>query len=94
MASIPPDGSSNAKWIKLYRQHCLLAENSNAKILITGDSLIAGLSRYSHVWERILPYLIRLILELEKTVLKTLFGVLKIFRHPINSKICNNLMRD
>ena len=52
MASVPSDQSFNAKWIKLHRQHCLFVENRNTEILITGDWYMAGLSRYSHVWEK------------------------------------------
>ena len=52
MASVPLDQSFNAKWIKFHCQHCLLAENSNAEILITSELYLAGLSRYYHVWKK------------------------------------------
>ena len=49
MASVASDRIFNAKWIKLHR---VLAESSNATILIAGDSLIVYLSRYFNVWEK------------------------------------------
>ena len=52
IASVSSDGRFNAKLKKFYGHHYLLIENSNTEVLITGDFLIAGLFRYSHVWEK------------------------------------------
>ena len=52
MASVPSDRSCNAKWVKLHCKYYLLVESNNVKILITGDSLIASLTRYSNVREK------------------------------------------
>ena len=43
MASVSSDGRFNAKLIKFYHQYYLLIESSDTEILLTGDSLIAGL---------------------------------------------------
>ena len=53
MASVPPDRSFNPKLVNLHRQYCLLPWNSNTEILITGDLLNAGISRYCHVWVKL-----------------------------------------
>ena len=81
MASVPLEWNFNGKWINLDGQHNFIAENSNVAILITDDTLIGGLARYSYFWKNHFAHLMSLILELEETMLKIIFfGVLTIFR--------------
>ena len=38
----------------LFQKHNLLLNNSKAKMLIAGDSLVSNLSRYPEMWSRVL----------------------------------------
>ena len=73
MTSLSSDRSFNAKWMKLRRQHCLLAENSNTKILITVDSIMACLSSHSNACEKFFVPFNRLCFRIRRDRIESFF---------------------
>lgn len=51
--STKPTGRDNkAGWYGIHDKHVLIASQKQANVLLCGDSIIAGLSRYSSIWSR------------------------------------------
>ena len=42
----------NVNWLNSHNKHCNSMITGNYSILLTGDSIIAGLSCYSSIWKR------------------------------------------
>ena len=52
MSITPLSRSYNTNWLNLHNKHCNDISNSNYSTLLTGDSLIVGLSCYANIWRR------------------------------------------
>ena len=50
MASIPSDRFYNNNWLKIHQNHCFQVKQEKFKSIIIGDSIVAGLTRYTNVW--------------------------------------------
>ena len=53
MASIPSERFYNNNWIKIHKNHCLQVKQENINSIIIGDSIVAGLTRYSNIWNNL-----------------------------------------
>ena len=53
-STTPANRNYRIGWIDYHYDHVTLAKNSTSKILIIGDSIAAGLTRYPEVWYRYL----------------------------------------
>ena len=54
-ASVPASRDNKPGWYKLHNKYASQIFNSNADIIIVGDSIVTGLSRYTSVWDRFFP---------------------------------------
>ena len=43
---------NKSNWIECHRNHCLTMKVTNPNMLLLGDSIIAGLTRYQTVWKK------------------------------------------
>ena len=50
MTTIPLARPLKAKWFQMHREHCFLLNSKSFKSILIGDSLMAGLHRYSKIW--------------------------------------------
>ena len=50
MALIPTECFYKSNWVKYHCNHCFKIKDSKPNTLLLGDSIVAGLSRYPHVW--------------------------------------------
>ena len=50
MTTIPLARPLKAKWFQMNREHCFLLNSKSFKSILIGDSLMAGLHRYSKIW--------------------------------------------
>ena len=41
-------------WMNLHNRYVELASTSKANLVFIGDSIVKGLSRYKHIWKKIL----------------------------------------
>ena len=48
----PADRASKPGWMAEHEKHSDIAKSSNANVLLIGDSIIKGLSRYPKIWSR------------------------------------------
>ena len=53
MASIPSKRFNNYNWLKIHHNHCFRVHHDNINSIIIGDSIVAGLTRYSNVWKNL-----------------------------------------
>ena len=51
-ATTPADRNSKPGWMAEHEKHVEIARTSNANVLLIGDSIILGLSRYPKIWSR------------------------------------------
>ena len=51
MTSIPSKRFNNNNWLKIHHNHCFHVDHDNINSIIIGDSIVAGLTRYSNVWK-------------------------------------------
>ena len=49
MASIPSERFYNNNWIKIHKNHCFRVKQENINSIIIGDSIVAGLTRYTNI---------------------------------------------
>ena len=49
MASIPSERFYNNNWIKIHKNHCFQVKQENINFIIIGDSIVAGLTRYTNI---------------------------------------------
>ena len=47
MASIPSERFHNNNWLKINQNHCFEVKQENINYIIIGDSIVAGLTRYT-----------------------------------------------
>ena len=52
MASIPSERYNN-NWIKIHKNHCFQVKQENINSIIIGDSIVAGLTRYTNIWNNL-----------------------------------------
>ena len=52
MTAIPTARQSKTNWMNTHVKHCSRLNDKNFDTILIGDSLIAGLARYSKVWNR------------------------------------------
>ena len=50
MTTIPLACPLKAKWFQMHREHCFLLNSKSFKSILIGDSFMAGLHRYSKIW--------------------------------------------
>ena len=50
MTAIPLARLLKGKWFQMDREHCFLLNSKRFKSILIGDSLMAGLHRYSKIW--------------------------------------------
>ena len=53
MASIPSERFYNNNWIKIHKNHCFQVKQENINSIIIGDSIVAGLTRYTNIWNNL-----------------------------------------
>ena len=53
MASIPSKRFNNYNWLKIHHNHRFHVNHDNINSIIIGDSIVAGLTRYSNVWKNL-----------------------------------------
>ena len=53
MASVPSERFYNNNWLKSHQNHCFQVKQENIISIIIGDSNVAGLTRYTNVWNNI-----------------------------------------
>ena len=53
MASIPSERFYNNNWLKIHQNHCFQVKQENINSIIIGDSIVAGLTRYTNVWNNL-----------------------------------------
>ena len=53
MASIPSKRFYNNNWLKIHQNHCFQVKQENFNSIIIGDSIVAGLTRYTNVWNNL-----------------------------------------
>ena len=53
MASIPSKRFSNYNWLKIHHNHCFYVYHDSINSIIIGDSIVAGLTRHSNVWNNL-----------------------------------------
>ena len=51
-ATTPSSRDNKAGWFEIHQKHAALAISSKSEIILMGDSIIAGLSRYHNVWRK------------------------------------------
>ena len=52
MTVIPTARQSKTNWMNAHPRHCSRLNNKSFNTILIGDSLIAGLTRYSKVWNK------------------------------------------
>ena len=52
MTASPIVRQSKASWMNTHLKHCSRLNNKSFDTILIGDSLIAGLTRYSKVWNK------------------------------------------
>ena len=52
MSIAPLPRLSNVSWLNFHNKHCNSTMIGNYFTLLIGDSIIAGLSRYSNIWKK------------------------------------------
>ena len=50
MTSVPSVRFNNNNWLKINQNHCFQVNKENIHSIITGDSVIAGLTQYTNIW--------------------------------------------
>ena len=53
MASIPSERFNNNNWLKIHQNHCFQVKQENIKFIIIGDSIVAGVTRYTNIWNNL-----------------------------------------
>ena len=53
MASIPSERFYNNNWLKIHQNHCFKVKQENINSIIIGDSIVAGLTRYTNIWHNL-----------------------------------------
>ena len=53
MASIPSKRFNNYNWFKIHHNPCFHVNHDNTNSIIIGDSIVAGLTRYSNAWKNL-----------------------------------------
>ena len=53
MASIPSKRFYNNNWLKIHQNHCFQVKQENINSIIIRDSIVAGLTRYTNVWNNL-----------------------------------------
>ena len=53
MASIPSERFYNNNWLKIHQNHCFQNKQENINSIIIGDSIVAGLRRYTNIWNNL-----------------------------------------
>ena len=53
MASIPSKRFNNYNWFKIHHSHYFHVNHDSINSIIIGDSIVAGLTRYSNVWKNL-----------------------------------------
>ena len=53
MASIPSERFYNNNWLKIHQNHCFQVKQENINSIITGDSIVVGLTRYTNIWNNL-----------------------------------------
>ena len=53
MASISSKRFNNYNWLRSHHNHCFHVNHDNINSIIIGDSIVAGLTRYSNVWKNL-----------------------------------------
>ena len=53
MASIPSERFYNNNWLKIHKNHCFQVKQENINSIIIGDSIVAGLTRYTNIWNNL-----------------------------------------
>ena len=53
MASIPSERFYNNNWLKIHQNHCFQVKQENINSIIIGDSIVAGLTWYNNVWNKL-----------------------------------------
>ena len=43
----------NNSWLKIHQNHCFQVKQENFNSIIIGDSIVAGLTRYTNVWNNL-----------------------------------------
>ena len=66
-ASLPASRDNKTGWHKLHQKFAKKAYTTSSEILLLGDSIIRGLTRYENVWENYFPSAINLGIGGDKT---------------------------
>ena len=53
MASIPSKRFNNYNWLRIHHNHCFHVNHDNFNSIVIGNSIQAGLTRYSYVWKNL-----------------------------------------
>ena len=53
MASIPSERFYNNNWLKIHQNHCFKVKQENINSIIIGDSIVAGLTPYTNIWNNL-----------------------------------------
>ena len=54
IALIPTECFYNSNWVEYHRNHYCIIKDSKSISLLLGDSIVAGVSRYSNAWNQYL----------------------------------------
>ena len=54
-AALPIPRDYRIGWLDTHKDHVKVAKTSNSKIIIIGDSIAYGLTRYSNIWHKYFP---------------------------------------
>ena len=69
MASISSERFYNNNWIKIHKNHSFKVKQENINSIIIGDSIVAGLTRYTNIWNNLFGnFLFWYCLQLEKMI--------------------------
>ena len=49
----PSERFYNNNWLKIHQNHCFQVKQENFNSIIIGDSIVAGLTRYTNVWNNL-----------------------------------------
>ena len=53
MASIPSKRFYNNNWLKIHQNHCFKVKQENVNSIIIEDSIVAGHTRYTNIWNNL-----------------------------------------
>ena len=53
MASITSERFYNNNSLKIYHNQCFQVKHENINSIIIGDSIVAGLTRYTNIWKNL-----------------------------------------